>query len=426
MKSSTGSGDIRKTVIVAGIGNIMEWYDFALYGYFAPVLAHLFFPSEDPAVSLVLTFGVFATGFLMRPVGAAIFGHFGDRMGRRKALSASVLLMAGATTLMGLLPTYAQIGMTATVLLTFLRLLQGISAGGEFTGSISFLVEHAPPSRRGFIGSWTTFSGVSGMILGSGAGALATYLLSDEALNSWGWRIPFLLGIVTGAVGYYLRFGVEESPMFKALKEQGKVVQAPLKEAFREFHKEMLMAVGVNWLNAAVFYTVWVYNTTYLATVIGFPLSSALLINTLSMLFLILAIPLMGALSDRVGRKPVLIAGCVGVACLAYPLYYLLSQGTFGSALTAQLVFVIPISMLQGTMPTTMVELFPTSSRYSALSISYNIAFAIFGGTAPLVATQLISMTGNPLAPSFSLIFAAVVSLLVIVSMKERYREALR
>jgi len=426
MKSSTGSGDIRKTVIVAGIGNIMEWYDFALYGYFAPVLAHLFFPSEDPAVSLVSTFGVFATGFLMRPVGAAIFGHFGDRMGRRKALSASVLLMAGATTLMGLLPTYAQIGMTATVLLTFLRLLQGISAGGEFTGSISFLVEHAPPSRRGFIGSWTTFSGVSGMILGSGAGALATYLLSDEALNSWGWRIPFLLGIVTGAVGYYLRFGVEESPMFKALKEQGKVVQAPLKEAFREFHKEMLMAVGVNWLNAAVFYTVWVYNTTYLATVIGFPLSSALLINTLSMLFLILAIPLMGALSDRVGRKPVLIAGCVGVACLAYPLYYLLSQGTFGSALTAQLVFVIPISMLQGTMPTTMVELFPTSSRYSALSISYNIAFAIFGGTAPLVATQLISMTGNPLSPSFSLIFAAVVSLLVIVSMKERYREALR
>ncbi|MCZ6768370.1 MAG: MFS transporter [Acidobacteria bacterium] len=426
MESSTGSGNIRKTVIVAVVGNIMEWYDFALYGYFAPVLAHLFFPSEDPAVSLVSTFGVFATGFLMRPVGAAIFGHFGDRMGRRKALSASVLLMAGATALMGLLPTYAQIGMTATVLLTFLRLLQGISAGGEFTGSISFLVEHAPPSRRGFIGSWTTFSGVSGMILGSGAGALVTYLLSDEALNSWGWRIPFLLGIVTGAVGYYLRFGVEESPMFKALKESGKVVRAPLKEAFREFHKEMLTAVGVNWLNAAVFYTVWVYNTTYLATVIGLPLSSALLINTLSMLFLIIAIPIMGALSDRVGRKPLLIAGCVGVGCMAYPLYYLLSQGTFGSALTAQLLFVIPISMLQGTMPTTMVELFPTSSRYSALSISYNIAFAIFGGTAPLVATQLISMTGDPLSPSYWLIFSAVVSLLVILSMKERYREALR
>ena len=179
MESAIQSRDIRKTVIVGVIGNIMEWYDFALYGYFAPVLANLFFPSKDPAVSLIATFGVFATGFLMRPVGAAIFGHFGDRMGRRKALSASVLLMAIATASMGLLPTYAQIGVTATVLLTLLRLLQGISAGGEFTGSISFLVEHAPPSRRGFIGSWTTFSGVGGMLLGSGTGALVTYYLSN-------------------------------------------------------------------------------------------------------------------------------------------------------------------------------------------------------------------------------------------------------
>ena len=426
METRPGSKDIRKTVIVGVIGNIMEWYDFALYGYFAPVLAKLFFPSQDPAVSLISTFGVFATGFLMRPVGAAIFGHFGDRLGRRKALSASVLLMAIATAFMGLLPTYAQIGVTATILLTFLRLLQGISAGGEFTGSISFLVEHAPPSQRGFIGSWTTFSGVSGMLLGSGMGALVTFLLSDEALNDWGWRIPFLLGLLTGAIGVYLRFGVEESPMFKKLKESGKVVRAPIKVAFRDFRREILTAIGVNWINAAAFYTVWVYNTTYLVTVTDLSLSSALLINTLSMIFLIVSIPIMGSLSDRVGRKPLLLSGCIGVACLAYPLYSLLSQGTFASALTAQLVFVVPISMLQGTMPTAMVELFPTSSRYSALSISYNIAFAIFGGTAPLVATQLISMTDDPLSPSFSLILGAVVSLFVIASMKEMYQEPLR
>ena len=162
--------------------------------------------------------------------------------------------MAIATAFMGLLPTYAQIGVTATILLTFLRLLQGISAGGEFTGSISFLVEHAPPSRRGFIGSWTTFSGVSGMLLGSGTGALVTFLLSDEALNDWGWRIPFLLGLLTGAIGLYLRFGVEESPMFKTLKESGKVVRAPLKVAFRDFPREILTAIGVNWINAAAFY----------------------------------------------------------------------------------------------------------------------------------------------------------------------------
>ncbi|MBI3951635.1 MAG: MHS family MFS transporter [Acidobacteria bacterium] len=426
METNTLPYRTSKAVIAGVIGNLIEWYDFALYGYFAPVLAKLFFPSKDPAVSLISTFGVFATGFLMRPVGGAIFGHFGDKVGRRKALSASVFLMAIATTSIGLLPTYTQVGVVATILLTLMRLLQGLSAGGQFTGSISLLVEHAPESRRGFIGSWTTFSGVGGMLLGSGTGALVASIMSDEALQIWGWRIPFLLGILTGVIGLYLRFGIEETPGFKALEESGNVAQSPLKEALQHLRKEILIGIGANWLNAAGFYTVFVYNTTYLSTVVKLPLSTALMVNTISMIFLIASIPIMGGLSDRVGRKPILISGCLGVAVLAYPLFHLLSQGTFLHGLAAQLGFVIPISMLQGTIPTTMVEIFPTRARYSALSIAYNIAFAVFGGTAPLVATKLISATKNNLSPSFSLIISAVISLLVIARIKETYKESLR
>lgn len=408
---------LRKTLIAGMIGNVMEWYDFALFGYFAPVIAHLFFPSDNHLVSLINTFGVFAAGFLMRPVGAAIFGHIGDTTGRKRALTISVVLMAVPTFLMGLLPTYAQIGALAPILLTLLRLLQGLSVGGEYTGSMTLLVESAPPARRGFIGSWIPFSACMGILLGSGVGALFTADLSSDALHAWGWRLPFLVGILVGGIGLYLRSGLAESPDFQALRTTADMASSPVQEAFAHHRTEIVTAVGLNWLNGAAFYTIFVYLTTYLASILKFPLSSALLINTISMAFLGLLMPIMGALSDKVGRKSMLLAGSLGLAVLSYPLFRLLTHDTFEFILAGQLVFAFLIAMYFSPLPATIVDLFPPRTRCTGLSISYNFALAIFGGTAPLVATYLIKETGSILSPSLYLIVSAVVSMIVAYRM---------
>ncbi len=415
-----------RTVVAGMAGNVMEWYDFALYGYFAPVIAKLFFPSDNHLVSLLSTFGVFAAGFLMRPLGGLIFGHLGDTIGRRRALAASVILMAVPTFLIGALPTYAQIGALAPVLLTGLRLLQGLSVGGEFTGSISFLVEHAPASRRGFAGSWTTFSANAGVLLGSGTGALITSDLSHDALYTWGWRVPFLLGIVVGAVGLYLRTGIAESPSFEALRQRGALATAPLREVVTAHRRTLLRGVGLSWLFGVAFYLIFVYMTTYLATILKQPLGVALTINTLSIGLMALLLPAVGALSDRIGRKPLLLAGALGLAVLAYPLFRLLAHDTYAYILAGDLAFAVLIALYFGPLPATMVEQWAARDRYSGLSIGYNLSLAVFGGTAPLIATFLIKETGNILSPSFYLAGAAVISLAVVLTLSETSRDPLR
>ena len=401
----------RQTLIAGMIGNVMEWYDFALFGYFAPVIARLFFPSDNHLVSLVNTFGVFAAGFLMRPLGAALFGHFGDTLGRRKALAASVIMMAVPTCLIGLLPTYEHIGALAPVCLTLLRLLQGLSVGGEYTGSITFLVESAPPDRRGYAGSWTPFSAGAGSLLGSGVGALLTSDLSPEALDAWGWRIPFIAGILVGLAGLYLRFHLPESPDFESVRTSGTLAESPVREALRLRRTEILMAVGMNWLSGVSFYIIFVYMITYLTSILKFPLGSALTINSINMAILTLLIPVVGSLSDRFGRKPFMLAAALGFSLFSYPLYRLLFHDTFAAVLASQMMFAVVVAVWWGPLPATLVEMFPPRERYSAMSIGYNTAIALFGGTAPLVATFLIKETGNVLAPSFYLILCALVSL---------------
>lgn len=417
---------LRKTLIAGMIGNVMEWYDFALFGYFAPVIATLFFPSDRHLVSLINTFGVFAAGFLMRPVGAAVFGHVGDTMGRKKALAASVILMALPTFLMGVLPTYEQIGAAAPILLTLLRLLQGLSVGGEYTGSITFLVESAPAGRRGYVGSWTPFSACAGVLLGSGVGALFTSDLPHDALYAWGWRLPFLCGIVIGGVGLYIRAGIAESPDFETVRRSGEVAASPVRDALTSRRSEILTAVGLNWLNGTAFYTLFVYLTTYLASILKFPLGSALTINTISMTVLAALMPVMGALSDKVGRKPLLLVGSLGLALLSYPLFRLLVHDTFGFILAGQLMFALLVSIYFGPLPAVLVELFPARERCSGLSIGYNLALALFGGSAPLIATYLIKETGNILSPSFYLIACSLVSLLVALRLPETFRAPLK
>jgi MHS family proline/betaine transporter-like MFS transporter len=418
---------LQRNILIAGcVANVLEWYDFALYGYFASVLARLFFPAQDEFTSLISTFEVFAAGYLMRPLGAAVFGNLGDRVGRKKVLIVSVVLMAASTTLIGVLPTHAKIGVMAPILLALLRLIQGFSVGGEFTGTISFIVEHGQQSRRGFSGSLATFSLISGILLGSAIGALITSILSVEAIASWGWRIPFVFGMIVGGVGFYLRFGIEETPIFKSLEGKGGIVRTPIIEALTHYWREILITMGTTWAGSATFYIIFIYLATYLLSEINVPFSTALHINTIAMVILMIASPFMGALSDRIGRKPVLTIGCLGIAILSYPLFLLISSGNTLYILGSQVVFAVELAMIFAPLGATLVELFPTRVRLSAMSLGYNLGFSIFGGTAPLVATYLIKETGSKVAPSIYLIFSALASLLVFLRIRETYKDSLR
>jgi MHS family proline/betaine transporter-like MFS transporter len=408
------------------IGNAVEWYDYGLYGYLAPVLATLFFPSKDPFDSLMATFGVFAAGFLMRPLGAIAFGHVGDRLGRKKALVASVALMAVPTGLMALLPTYAEVGATAAVLLVLLRLLQGFSVGGEITGSIIFLVEQAPPSRRGFIGSWAGFSTNAGCMLGAGVGALLVTVLGRQAVAEWAWRLPFLLGAVLGVVGLFLRLGVEETPRFRSLAKSEGIAPVPLFEALDHERREMLTAFSLLWLSSVGFFTVFVYLPGYLGNVAGFPLHFAMMINWLAMIVVGAVIPPVGALSDRVGRKPPLLFAATGLLVLSYPLFWMLAQGDFALCLVAQCIFAVLLATLVSPLYALLVEIFKTRARYTALSLGFNIATAFFGGSAPLLATYLVKQTGDARSPGLYLMLSAGATLLVLCLIRDPYRDPLR
>jgi MFS transporter, MHS family, proline/betaine transporter len=416
----------KKAVTAGAIGNFVEWYDYSVYGFFAPIIASQFFPSEDRVASLLATFAVFAVAFFMRPVGAFVFGHYGDTVGRRNTLAAAIILMGLATLMIGVLPTYGQIGVLAPILLVVARLLQGFSAGGEWSGSAAFMVEYAPQNRRGLYGSWQQFSIVAGLLLGSAMGGLLGAVLSEDALNAWGWRIPFILGMVVALVGLYLRLRVEDTPAFRIVEEKNEVTDAPVKESFTAHRGESLTAIGFTVAWTVAYYILLTYMPTFVSETLGLPLSQALLSNAIGLVALGALIPFTAALSDRIGRKPLLIGFSALIALLTYPLFLLASTQVLFLIVLAQIIFGVIISLFSGPGPAALVEMFPTNVRYSALGVSYNIAVAAFGGTAPFIATYLISRTGSNLAPGIYLIVAAVITLIVVSRMKETYREPLR
>ena len=417
----------RRTAILAGvIGNVLEWYDFAVYGYFVPVISQLFFPNQTPLVSLLLTFSVFGVGFVMRPLGAVVFGQYGDRHGRKRALSAVIFLMAASTFTVGLLPTYASIGVLAPLLLVVARLAQGLSGGGEWGGAAAYLVEYALPGKRGLTGSWQQVSVGCGFLLGSLTAAMLTTWIAPADMLAWGWRIPFLLGVLVGIVGAIMRWRLDDTPKFAELESHGQVAGSPLREAFTTFRRPTLIAFGITLHNTVGYYAVLVYLTTWLTNIVRMPRGTALWIGTACLLAFVIAVPVMGALSDRVGRRPLFIASCVGYIVLAYPLFLLASTGVPVYAFVAQLILVLLLALYAGPGPAVYCELFPTQVRYTALSVGYNIPVAIFGGFAPFIATWLIQSTGNPLSPAFYVIAASLVTLVTMVRVKETAFEPLR
>ena len=399
-----------RRLILAGIaGNVMEWYDFAIYGYFAPVIGQHFFPSHDPTSSLIAAFGVFAAGFLMRPLGGLVFGHIGDRVGRKTALTLSVLAMAIPTFLIGILPGYQYLGAAAPFLLVVLRMIQGLSVGGEYTTSIVFLVEGAAPGRRGLVGSWSVFGSVGGVLFGSAVGALVTELLSPAVINSWGWRLPFVVGLVVGLAGLFIRQHIPEPP--RAAEGPAK---SPVLEAFRTEWHTMLRIVGVNLLNAVGFYLSFVYAVSYFQEIDLVPSAEALQINTINMTALLLLVPVAGALSDRVGPRPLLLGAAFGVLLLGYPLFWLMHHAHFALMLLGQLGFAILLGVYFGALPVAMVEAVSARVRCSGLSIAYNLCLGVIGGFTPMVATYLVAKTEDDLSPAYFIMAAAAVTFVFV------------
>ena len=406
-----------RQVIAAGmIGNVLEWYDFAVYGYFATAIGRHFFPHEDAVAQLLSAFGVFAIGYVMRPVGGAVIGHIGDRFGRRTALTFSVAAMAIPTFLIGLLPGYATLGLAAPIALTLLRMVQGLSVGGEYTSSMVFLVEHAPDGRRGMMGALASCGATAGILLGSAVGAGFAASMSDAALDAWGWRIPFLLGLAVGIAGYLLRRHVMETVPAERRK------RAPIMETLSDHWRIVLGFAGLSAFNAVSFYVGFVYLVSWLQTADGIAPARALEINSLSMAVLLPVVMATGFLSDRVGRKPLLLLACILGFVGAVPLFLLLNHPSAISAQLGQLGLVAVIGLYGGTQPAIMVEAAPLPVRCTAVALGYNITFGVIGGFTPLAATWLVDRTGDEIAPAFLIMAAAAVTFLTVLRFRETYR----
>jgi MFS transporter, MHS family, proline/betaine transporter len=410
------SSQSRRIIAAGMIGNVLEWYDFAVYGYFATAIGRHFFPHEDAVAQLLSAFGVFAIGYVMRPVGGAVVGHIGDRFGRRAALTFSVAAMAIPTFLIGLLPGYATLGVAAPIALTLLRMVQGLSVGGEYTSSMVFLVEHAPDGRRGVMGALAAGGAGGGTLLGSAVGAGFAASMSNAALDAWGWRIPFLLGLVVGIAGYLLRRHVLET----APPERRK--RAPMLETLSDHWRIVLGFAGLSMFNAVGFYVGFVYLVSWLQTADGIAPARALEINSLSMAIMLPAVIATGFLTDRVGRKPILLLACILGFVGAVPIFLLLNQPSALSAQLGQLGLVAMIGLYGGTLPVFMVEAAPLPVRCTAVALGYNITFGVIGGFTPLVAAWLVDRSGDEIAPAFLIMAAAAVTFLTVLRFRETYR----
>jgi MHS family proline/betaine transporter-like MFS transporter len=407
----------RRAILSCAIGNFFELFDFTIYGFFAVAITRAFYPDN---VSMYGTYAAFGAAFLMRPVGAIVLGAYGDRMGRRAALVVTIGLMAVSTGAVGLIPTYASIGVWAPLLLVLFRLLQGFSTGGEWGGAAAFLVEYAPPGKRGITGSWQQFSTQIGSLTGSVSAALLASNLSQADFYAWGWRIPFLCGFLLGPIGYFLRKKVAETPVFERVVELRKVERSPFVVAIREFGPRMLQAFGLSIVGCIANFIFVVYLVAYAIKTMHLAPGAAFTCAVASGVVIVVLTPLVGALSDRIGRRPLILACALLNLVFDYPLFLLaVHGGTFESLLLALVCNAVFQALYTGTIPSILAEMFTTRVRYTALSVSYGFAVVLFGGFAPLISTWLVNVTGNPLTPAFYVMTGGALSAIAILSMKE-------
>jgi MFS transporter, MHS family, proline/betaine transporter len=410
------NSQVRRAVLASVIGNGLEWFDFLIYGYFAKTIAHVFFPVGNNFLSITLTLATFAIGFVVRPLGGIAIGAWADRHGRRKTLSMLILLMAASTLLMGLTPGYASIGIAAPLLVLFARVLQGLSVGGEFATAAAMLTEYAPPGRKMFFGSFQMTSQAVALLLSSSCGYLLTTNLSSEALASWGWRVPFLLGALVGPVGFYIRHKVSESPEFVQLRQQlGHAPRQSLRAFFRERGDAALCAMGVIIVGTATNYLWHSYMPLFVERQLHLPLKNALFGTAISGLISIAGYPLAGKLADRFGAYRLFFPITIVWICAAWPLFsWVLAAPTPERVFAAQMIATVVLSLMSGAHPGMLTQLFPTATRSMGVALSYNIAVTLFGGLAPLTVSTLIGVSGSRMVPAWYLMFAGVVSLLLV------------
>lgn len=410
---------LRRVIVAASVGNFVEWFDFALYGFFATLIAELFFPSESAGTALLKTFAVFAVAFAFRPLGGVFFGQLGDRIGRKRTLALTIFIMAGATTLIGLLPTYATAGIWAPLMLTVIRCAQGFSAGGEYAGACAYVMEHCPDEKRGRLGSYVQVS----TFLAFASAAMIAYLfnaaLSEEAMAAWGWRVPFIIAAPLGLIGLYLRMRLDETPAFQALEENHQVPHSPLRETLRLQGRSMCKLGAFISLTALAFYTFTTYFSTYLQQAGGFSRAAALLISLITLFAAAATCPLIGIVTDRIGRRATMCLAAGVLAVGIYPALMMAGSGLFAMALLGSLVLGLGAVICNVVTAPLLSEIFPTRTRYTASAITYNMAYTLFGGTAPFIATWLITATGNNMAPAVYLIAIAILALVGGLSLPE-------
>jgi MFS transporter, MHS family, proline/betaine transporter len=412
-----GAGEATRLIIAASLGNALEFYEILVYGYFAVIISKVFFPAADEALSLLVTFGTFGASFLARPVGAIFLGAYGDRKGRKAALTLSILLMTIGTALMTIMPSYGTLGILSPILVIAARLLQGFSVGGEFASSTAFLVEHRP-DRAGFFASWQWASQGLAALIATGFGLLLTNTMSAADLQSWGWRIPFAFGLLIGPVGYYVRSRMSETPEFL----DAGAARAPLRELLVGQWDRLLLTTGAVIASTSSQYMI-VFMPAYAIKELHLPQSVGFAAALLAAALQSLVVPFVGLLVDKVGQIPIMIGAAVLFAVTAYPAFVLLGAN---ASLLVLVLMVCWLGLLKsfysGALPSLMAKVFPTSTRVSGMSLSYNIAVAVFGGFAPFFAQSLIDITGSKLAPSYYVVGTALLSLVALIALHRRFR----